>query len=261
MNGQDVSTTSAPTLDDIRAWFETPLGGQVLGEQKAVLDQLLPEYFGYHLLQLSIQSDALFRESPINHKIVMGLDAEDDAPFRGKATALPFEDDSLDVVILHHLLDFCDAPQAMLREAARVTIPMGRVLIVGFNPISLWGLARPFARIRRDLPWCASFIRAGRLMDWLNLLDFRIDRTHYSTYGPPMNRKAFVGHVSDYSQGLSRRSNLPLGATYVISARKHVGGVTPMRPEWKRRSLGKLSVVQPSRFSSAGRSSSRNRSE
>lgn len=233
-----------PTLDGVREWFETPLGHQMLDEQRAVLDQMLPEYFGYHLLQLSIQNEPLFGESPINHKISMALTGEDQASFRGAATSLPFENDSVDVVILHHLFDFYDAQQVMLREAARVTIPMGRVLIVGFNPISLWGLARPFAGLRRSVPWGGQFIRAGRLMDWLNLLDFKIDRVHYNTYGLPVNRSPFVGYKPDYSQGLSRRSNLPFGASYVISARKHVGSMTPLRPHWKpSRALGNLTVV------------------
>ncbi len=256
MNRPNFFAVNPPTLGDIRAWFGTPIGQQVLGEQQAVMDQLLPEYFGYHLLQLSIQNAPLHGESPIHHKIDMCLDAGDPGQFHGKATALPFENDSMDVVILHHLFDFYDSQQLMLKEAARVTIPMGRVLIVGFNPMSLWGLARPVARLRRNVPWAGSFLRAGRLMDWLNLLDFRIDRIHYNTYGLPLNRKPFVGAVSDYSQGLSRRSNLPFGASYVISARKHVGAMTPMRPRWKpSRALGNLTVI-PGR--ATGRNVSRN---
>lgn len=258
---RDAFTPGVPTLEGIREWFDSPLGNQILAEQKAVLDQLLPEYFGYHLLQLSVQHEPLCNESPINHKISMALTGDDDASFRGAATELPFENDSMDVVILHHLFDFYDARQNMLREAARVTIPMGRVLIVGFNPVSLWGLAKPFAKFRTSVPWGGSFVRAGRLMDWLNLLDFKIDRVHYNTYGPPIDREPFVGRQPDYSQGLSRRSNLPFGATYVISARKHVGGVRPIRPEWRpSRALGNLTVV-PSPGRATGRNVPRNRQE
>ncbi|HKI73544.1 MAG TPA: methyltransferase domain-containing protein [Pseudomonadales bacterium] len=232
-------------LADIRSWFETPLGTQVVGVQQAVLDQLLPGFFGYHLLQLSVQDSPLHGASPIHHKMSLGLTPDDASSFRGKPTELPFEDDSMDVVLLHHLLEFCDSPQQILREVSRVTIPMGHVVIAGFNPLSLWGLCKPVGRLRGHAPWFGRFIRPGRLMDWLNLLNFKIDRAHYSTYGLPLNRKPFVGKVPDYGQGLSRKSNFPFGATYVIVARKHVGTMTSIKPVWRRqsRAFGRLTVV------------------
>jgi len=163
----------------------------------------------------------------------------------------------MDVVILHHLLEFYDSSQQILREVARVTIPMGHLVIVGFNPLSLWGLWQTLARLGDRPPWIGRFIRPGRLMDWLNLLNFKIDRAHYSTYGPPISRKPFMGDVPDYSRGLSRRSTLPFGAVYVIVARKQVGTMTPIRPRWKeRRAFGQISVVRP-----AGRGAARTSSE
>ena len=185
-------------LCGIREWFDSPLGRQVVDVQKAVLEQLLPELFGYHLMQLSIQREPLYEASPIQHRFSMALDHGDPGNFLGKATSLPFEDDSVDVTILHHLLEFYDAPQQILREVSRVTIPSGHVVIAGFNPVSLWGLCKPFGQMRGRAPWVGAFIRPGRLMDWLNLLNFKIDRAHFSTYGLPMNRKPFVGRVPDY---------------------------------------------------------------
>jgi SAM-dependent methyltransferase len=222
--------------------------------QRAVLDQLLPGFFGYHLMQLSIQNDPLYVSSPIQHKFAMRLNAADKGSFLGSATELPLEGDSTDVVILHHLLEFQDAPQQVLREVSRVTIPLGHVVIAGFNPLSLWGLWKPLGHIRGHAPWFGNFIRPGRLMDWLNLLNFKIDRAHYCTYGLPLNRRPFVGTVPDYARGLSRRSNFPFGAVYVIVARKQVGTMTPIKPLWRQsRAFGRLTVVRPA----AGRGVSR----
>lgn len=244
-----------PVLSCIRDWFEMPMGRRVVDIQKAVLEQLLPGLFGYHLMQLSIQREPLYAASPINHKFPMALVPEDEGSFLGRATSLPLEDDSMDVVILHHLLEFFDAPQQILREVSRVTIPSGHVVIAGFNPVSLWGLCKPLGQIRGRAPWVGSFIRPGRLMDWLNLLNFKIDRAHFNTYGLPVNRRPFVGKMPDYGQGLSRKSNFPFGAVYVIVARKQVGTMTPIRPVWRRqsRAFGRLTVVRPA----AGRSATR----
>ena len=83
-------------------------------------------------------------------------------------------------------------------------------------------------------------------MDWLNVLNFTIDRAHYCIYGLPVVGKA--DQSPDFSQGLSRRVNLPVGAVYVIVARKQIGTFTPMRPVWRTQSaFGKLSVVRPAR--------------
>ncbi|XOV88395.1 MAG: methyltransferase domain-containing protein [Pseudomonadota bacterium] len=234
------------SLEDIRAWFATPLGQHVVNTQAAALDQLLPGFFGYNLLQLGIQEAPLFGASHIQNKMTMGLRLSDNAPFIGQPTSLPFESDSMDVVLLHHLLEFSASPQQILREVARVTISMGHVVIIGFNPFSLWGLWKTWGRYQGKPPWVGHFIRPGRLMDWLNILNFKIDRTHYSTYGVPVYKPLFVGEVPDYSQGLSRRSNLPFGAVYVIVARKHVGTMTPIRPVWKSsRAFGQLTIVRP----------------
>ena len=47
-------------------------------------------------------------------------------------------------------------------------------------------------------------------MDWLALLDFNIDRRIYGFYDlPVLGRKRI--RLPDFSQGLSRRMNWPLG--------------------------------------------------
>lgn len=244
-----------PARQDLLDWFETPLGTHVLNTEVAMLDQLLPGFFGYNLLQLSVQHKPLFTSSTIQTKIPLAFDESsiqafnqlgsevNETPVMARPSELPFESDSIDVAILHHLLDFADSPQEILKELARVTLPMGHIVIVGFNPWSFWGLWRSALQIKERSPWNGRYIRPGRLMDWLNLLDFKIDRAQYAIYRPPVGR--LVGRVSDYSQGVSRNLNLPVGGVYVIVARKHVGSVRSIRPVWKtRRAFGRLSVVR-----------------
>ncbi|MBV1879444.1 MAG: methyltransferase domain-containing protein [Pseudomonadales bacterium] len=233
-------------------WFESNLGTQVFNAQQAIMDQLLPGYFGYHLCQLSVQPRSLFDSSPIHHKFVMrqpelAVNTTDPQGFISDAENLPFENDSIDVLLLHHLLDFSPAPQQLLREIARISLPMGHVVIVGFNPFSLWGAVKAVGGRRNKSPWNGNFIRPGRLMDWLNLLNFKIDRAQYCIYGLPLN-SAGVNLSAGYPQGLSRDANWPFGAVYVIVARKQVGTMTPIKPAWKERSgFHELSVVRPVR--------------
>ncbi|MFT7685517.1 MAG: SAM-dependent methyltransferase [Candidatus Azotimanducaceae bacterium] len=237
-------------LEEVRPWFESPLGTNVLETEMAIIDQLLPGFFGYHLLQLSVQSRLLYESSPIRHKfsLTQSLDrSQRNSPgVLAQTEFLPFEEDSIDVVLLHHLLDFHESPQNLLREVTRVARPNGQVVIVGFNPLSLWGAYKPIGALRKTHPWQGKFIRPGRLMDWLNLLNFKIDRAQYSMHGLPYQRKEEKKISVDYSQGLSRNHNWPFGAIYVIVAHKQVGTMTPIRPVWRgKRNLNQLSVVRP----------------
>jgi hypothetical protein len=79
-------------------------------------------------------------------------------------------------------------------------------------------------------------------MDWLNLLDFKIDRAQYSIYRPPVSQ--YLGEVNGYSDGVSRPLNLPIGSVYVIVASKHIGAVRSIKPVWSRgQTFGRLSAV------------------
>lgn len=239
-----LASESQPLLDGIRSWFATDLGKHVLKTELAMLEQLLPGFFGYHLAQFSVQDRVLHDASPIQNKIMINLDTTK-AGLVSNPTQLPFANDSIDVAVLHHLLDFAESPQQILRELARATMPMGHIVIVGFNPMSLWGAWRMAVRLARRksiAPWNGTFIRPGRLMDWLNLLDFKIDRAQYAIYRPPVSQ--YLGEVNDYSHGVSRTLNLPIGSVYVIVARKHVGAVRSIKPVWRRRqAFGRLSAV------------------
>ena len=233
---------SLPKLDEIRRWFASPLGEHVLMTESAILDQLLPGFFGYHLAQFSIQGRGLYRTSPIQNKFTIDLEKSRDSGIVAAPSSIPLDGDSVDVVLLHHLLDFSVSPQEILREISRITIPMGHVVITGFNPFSTWGLWKSVATFGGRAPWNGQFIRPGRLMDWLKLLNFKIDRAQYAIYRPPLARLS--GKIDNYSQGVSRSLNLPIGSVYTIVAQKHIGAIKPVKPVWRRTpAFGRLSAV------------------
>ncbi|MCN4144869.1 MAG: class I SAM-dependent methyltransferase [Thiohalomonas sp.] len=53
---------------------------------------------------------------------------------------LGIQNQSVDVVILAHTLEFEMNPQQILREVDRILVPEGKAVFLGFNPFSLWGL-------------------------------------------------------------------------------------------------------------------------
>lgn len=56
---------------------------------------------------------------------------------QGDAAATPIESASADLVILHQVLHFIDAPDRVIAEVARILRPGGRLLIVDFAPHDL----------------------------------------------------------------------------------------------------------------------------
>jgi ubiquinone/menaquinone biosynthesis C-methylase UbiE len=148
---------------------------------------------------------------------------------------LPVASDSVDAVILPHTLDFASNPHQVLREVERALIPEGRVIIIGFNPFSLWGLWRLFGRWRGAVPWCANFVSYPRLNDWLTLMGFDVERADVMEFRPP-TRASRLESV----ERVGRRVWPMLAGIYAVRAVKRVSRVTPLQPRWAR-----LRALQP----------------
>lgn len=80
---------------------------------------------------------------------------------QGNVTATPFEDEVADLVIIHQVLHFIDAPEHVLAEAARVLVPGGRLLIADFAPHDLEFLRTEHGHHRLG-------VRDDNLRNWVN---------------------------------------------------------------------------------------------
>src|SRR5215212_5833022 len=134
----------------LQEWFATPLGQYLLEKEQAYLDDVTPDIFGFHALQLGMPAVDLLRESRIAHRVRIA--AADKPDVYAQCHELPFATQSIDLALLPHVLEFAAEPHEILREIDRVMMPEGRLIIIGFNPWSLWGL-RSSAFARDALPW------------------------------------------------------------------------------------------------------------
>jgi SAM-dependent methyltransferase len=230
-------TRSHPTLSDLRAWFDTPLGRALAAREQAVLERHLPDLFGYYLLALDPPyPQVALASSRISHRILQsGLpcSGSGDCALEGEAEQLPFCADTLDAIILPHTLEHCREPHQVLREVDRCLVPEGHVLILGFNPISWWGLWGLAARWRHPTPWRLHGIGPGRLRDWLSLLGFDTLHTVPLFHRPPWQSERALERLRFMETG-SRSWSLLAGA-YFLLARKRVATLTPIRPRWRPR--------------------------
>lgn len=252
-----MSARHAPRRD-LHDWLSRRPGSLILEAERAHLDRILPDLFGYHLVQVGRLADAnLLSRSRILGRVVIEVDGSPD-PGRhplvhGSARALPIESDAVDVVVMPHVLEFEAEPHEAVREASRVLVPEGHLLITGFNPWSLFGLWRLALRSRGSAPWCGQFISPSRLEDWLALLGFDLLEVGSHFRRPPLGSQRLLSRF-----GFLEHRAVPLssafGAAYVALARKRVTTLTRVRPRWRpRRRLVAVGLAGPSARSAPGR--------
>ena len=114
---------------------------------------------------------------------------------------LPLASQSVDLVVLPHALESTADPHLVLREAERVLIPEGQLVISGFNPLSLWRLRQLFARKGSGAPWDERFIGLLRLKDWLHLLGFELNGGRFGCYAPPFEQPALAVALRVHGEG------------------------------------------------------------
>lgn len=236
------SKRQVPDLDTsviaLENWFATPLGQQLLAAERQILSRELSCMFGYHLMQLSINRGIrLFDDSRINHCFALGVGCPGTQSQVGAYSALdalPLENESVDVTILHHVLEFSSNPHHVLKEASRVTIPRGYIIVFGFNPISPMGMVKPFAQLVSKSPiWKRNSLYQSRVSDWLQFLDCNTLRRQVGLYNFPLQNKRYLDYSNSINHWMQARS-LPFGNFYCIVARKDRASMRPIRPNWSK---------------------------
>ncbi|HYN79244.1 MAG TPA: class I SAM-dependent methyltransferase [Lamprocystis sp. (in: g-proteobacteria)] len=237
-------------LTGLEHWYRTPLGRDLAVQEAACLDALLHDTFGYYLVQVGLADcfQEVLAASRIRHRVLMPgqvATGQLGPQVVGDAVALPFAADAIDAVVLPHTLDFAPDPRQVLREVERVLIPEGRVIILGFNALSSWGLLRLLYRYRRRVPWCGHFMTTYRVERWLAPLGLGVECRQQIMFRPPM--RGALGPRLAVLDTLGRTLWPALGAVYMIKAVKRVSTLTPLRRSWSaRRALLPGGVVEPS---------------
>ncbi len=236
----------------LRRWYQEPLGHMLLQSEQQLMDQLLPGLFGYHLLQLGdVAGEGLLAGSRIPHRMVMveeGVTSRSSGQLdylQGSFNQLPLQSDSLDVVLLPHLLEYSADPHQVLREVERVLIPEGHLVLLCFNPWGLFGLRRLLQGWRDEAPWSGHFYTPLRLKDWLSLLGFDTVLLRHHFHRPPLQHQPSMERLGRMEEW-GARYWAPLGGAYLLVAKKRVATMTPVKPRWRStRRLINVGLTEP----------------
>jgi len=217
----------------------------MLDWEQAQFDAAVADVFGFFALQCGLpQLDCLRANrmpSRVHARFVADVADQQETPESSVNTVrlahfeeLPFESQSLDLVVLPHVLEFAHDPHQVLREVERVLRPEGRLIVSGLNPVSLWGARQVLGRaLPPFLPREGSFIGLPRLRDWLKLLGFELERGRYGCYRPPCTTQRWLERT-EFMERAGDRWWPICGAVYMLAAVKRVRAMRLVGPVWRR---------------------------
>ncbi len=219
---------------DLECWFQSALGRSLLASQRHALANIIPNYYGVVQVEVGVSHRVpVGNASNIGNKYCVIPEWTTDLPANvliSQADELAFESDSVDLVILHHTLDFAKDPHQCLREATRILKSTGHLILIGFNPSSAWGIRKLLNR-NKSAPWNNRFISGKRVADWLTLLHFEVGELAYHYYGLPFNKTALMRQFMWLNNILNTK--VPLGAYYIISAQKQTFSWIQRKKRWR----------------------------
>ncbi|CAA9889887.1 Methyltransferase type 11 [Candidatus Methylobacter favarea] len=227
--------------DFLFAWYQTPRG--------KLLQQLEADYLQRSITvscqQIVLQIGGLGWENDFIdcslYKNFTVLDAknvgcQEGQKIQAKSYNLPLKSESVDMVIMPHLLEFDANRFQTIREVERVLKPEGIVLVLNFNPWSIWVRYQYIWDKRMADTWRGHFISRSRILDWLKVLNFEVTVSSQfnfnsvtSTHGKFIANKHSFTATAYAVKAIKRRYNL-IPLTPVIELNPRLALVNSLNP-------------------------------
>jgi len=220
-------------------WFKSPLGQYLLSLEYGYINPVVMDTFGFYAIQMGNFDIDFLDHSRIPNKFSLNSNHAD---LMASNEALPFEEASVDLIIAPHILEQMAEPYELLKEIHRVLMSEGRLIISGFNPMSLWGIKRLLS-FDIDYPWNTKFIPLSKIKEWLPIIGLEMVEGKMGCYVPPIQQSSWLKKLHTMEK-LGDRWWPMLGGFYFLVIQKRVHGMTPIRPLWKKK-LIKTPVYTP----------------
>lgn len=165
------------------AWYQTPRGKLLQQIEAEYLKKSITVGCKQNILQIGgLGWENEFIDCTLYQKFTV-LDSKGTAwheagLIEGKSYYLPIQTDSIDMVLMPHILEFDANRFQTMREIERVLKPEGEVIIINFNPWSIWLRYQYLWDKKMADSWRGHFIPRKRVIDWLKLLNFEVKKTY-----------------------------------------------------------------------------------
>ena len=220
-------------------WQDIPSATALKELIQQQLELILPSVHGYSLVTLG-ELSSVFDYQAAAVANVIRINSQHKTDVCALPHQLPLASDDIDAIFIPLLIEQSKLPHQLLREVGRSLRPGGKLILVTFNPMSIWGLYKLILSHSDNKPWSLPFYRLGRLTDWLSLLGLDVTVEHGLFAKLPGSDYHSTRHIG--STGYSR-----FGALNFLVAEKKVKTLTVIRPTWKKSKVVNQSVIEPTR--------------
>jgi len=217
------------------AWLQTALGKSLLAQEQQATGTVLDRVFGDQILQIGTwgEPDRFLKQARTQFTALLDERLSPGVSGVAMPHQLPVLKDSVDAVLLPHTLEMATEPHSVLREVDRILRPDGKLIILGFNPVSWFGLRNVIAAEGYP-PGLLRQIPAGRLTDWLRLLSLNVE-----------SQSGCYASVAAGRVGSFLRRWKWFASVYVMVAKKESIPMTIIRPRLRRRARLVEGLVNP----------------
>jgi SAM-dependent methyltransferase len=222
----------------LHEWLASPKG-QILQQQETAF---LKRSITVSCKQVIVQIGALgwendFIDCSLYEQFYVIDDEQDSSQLnntlRATTVALPFKSESVDMVILPHLLEFDRHKHQVLREVERILKPEGRLTILSFNPWNIYINLQYIKRRAKHTPWRPDLVSRTRIEDWLRLLNFEVElAAGFNFDATKIN--------SEHAEGRGQELRVAAYAIKAIKRYYHLIPLTPVRDYQSKYAMAKI---------------------
>lgn len=244
--GQTHSSAHPDPTRPLGRWWASPAGRALIAAEALVVAEALEDVFGWECLQIGAWGEGrqLLEACRTRHRAILAQPmVSSEADILGRPSQLPVSGDSLDAVLMPHTLEFARDPYAIVRETDRVLVGEGHLVVLGFQPWSLWGRRARFSRSGFP-PGLRRVLSERRVREWLALLGYEVFAARRYLYRSPWAGGLTEGESATRLLRRGLTHALPAGA-YLLKARKQIYTLTPLRPRLRKAVLGGLVKPAP----------------
>lgn len=167
--------------DNLENWLlYSPIGREILSLERKFYAQTVKDIFGKYSVQTFFHEINLLQGNKIANYYNMTKD------INSNFTSLPFKNDSIDLLICPHTLEFEDNYVNTLSEIYRVLAPNGKLVITCFNKNSWLGLFHKRIKFMKQ----ANLISLTKLKKEIVDIGFHIDGGKFFSYCPPFKKSS-----------------------------------------------------------------------
>jgi SAM-dependent methyltransferase len=179
MSLQQIDTTSTKAL--LATWYQSAYGQYVQAWLSSQIDPIVDRCFGNVAVQYGVAPHSFLAANRMPYQFGINTQGAIDLPFvRTDEVCWPFASDSLDLIVLPHVLEYVSDPYALMRASVDALNHEGYLLFIHMNPLCFWHRYQQ----RQKIEWVKQTFSAQALFKDLRVLGLELVESRFGCYCP-----------------------------------------------------------------------------